>query len=243
MATEVKENSQNTQMDKNTSNKKPAICGGCQKELYPLPILSPVINDELWDQCLSYYSLSENRPGPQLSAMTPQYICAECMEKALGRKLILKDLKAVPFNVYFNLYYFHNVSFDTVVNIRNHAKQYINKAPQFKTPGLQTEINFIAGVAMPFLHSDLAGYAKSLLALLSDDELTEELKRRDKERQAMYPKGVHCRDCKYCGEGFTWKHQLNKTMVCFVKPKLHMGQNCYYATTLSHKACEKFESK
>lgn len=230
-------------MDKNISNKKPAICGGCQKELYPLPILSPVVNDGLWEQCLSYYNLSENRPGPQLSAMTPQYICAECMEKALGRKLTLKDLKTVPFNVYFNLYYFHNVPFDTVVNIRNHAKQYINKAPQFKTPGLQTEVNYIAGVAMPFLHSDLAGYAKSLLALLSDDELTEELKRRDKERQAQYPRGAHCRDCKHCGEGHTFKHHLWTTTVCFAKPKPKMGPHHYYATSLSCKICDKFEPK
>lgn len=81
------------------------------------------------------------------------------------------------------------------------------------------------------------------LAHFTNQELKDELKRRDKERQAKYPQGVHCRDCKHCGEGYTYKHQINKTMVCFVKPKPKMAPNCFYATSLSCKACDKFEIK
>lgn len=86
-------------------------------------------------------------------------------------------------------------------------------------------------------------HRSDFLALFTDQELKDELKRRDKQRQSKYPQGVHCRDCKHCGEGYAYKNQFNKTMVCFAKPKLNMAPNCFYATSLSFKACDKFEQK
>lgn len=81
------------------------------------------------------------------------------------------------------------------------------------------------------------------LTHFTDQELKDELKRRDKERQSQYPSNLHCRDCKYCREGRTFKHHLWTTTVCFAKPKPKMGSERYYATSLSCKICEKFEPK
>lgn len=80
------------------------------------------------------------------------------------------------------------------------------------------------------------------LAHFSDQELKDELKRRDKERQAQYPYGAHCRDCKHCGEGRTFKHRLSTTTVCFIKLKPN-APNCFFATNLTRKVCDKFDPK
>lgn len=107
------------------------------------------------------------------------------------------------------------------------------------------------GAGLPYGTSELEFISTSkdkvnrfdLLAHFTDQELKDELRRRDKERQSKYPHGVHCRDCKHCGEGYAYKNQFNKTMVCFAKPKPNMAPNCFYATSLSYKACDKFEPK
>ena len=80
------------------------------------------------------------------------------------------------------------------------------------------------GVLMPFAHSNCEEYVKSLLFILSDEQLKEELKRRDKERHSKFPPSVRCFDCKHCTEGLTFKHQVIPTTICRMKPKTRQGQ-------------------
>lgn len=222
---------------------KPRFCGGCGKELSFLSILSPVLENTLWNEVLHFFGLSEQRSGPKLPAMEPQYICFECMEKALGRKLLLEDLKQLPFNLYFKLHYFHHVPFNSVVHIQRIMGHYVMESPKFTSNRLQSEVDFMNGVLMPFAHSNCEEYVKSLLFILSDEQLKEELKRRDKERHSKFPPSVRCFDCKHCTEGLTFKHQVIPTTVCRMKPKTRQGPDRYYATTRTHRACDKFEAK
>ena len=107
------------------------------------------------------------------------------------------------------------------------------------------------GAGLPYGTSELEFISTSknkchrldFLTHFTDQELKDELKRRDKERQSQYPSNLHCRDCKYCREGRTFKLHLWTTTVCFAKPKPKMGSERYYATSLSCKICEKFEPK
>lgn len=81
------------------------------------------------------------------------------------------------------------------------------------------------------------------LSQFTDEELKEELKRRDKERHSKFPPSVRCFDCKHCTEGLTFKHQVIPTTICRMKPKPRQGPDRYYATTRTHRACDKFEAK
>ena len=81
------------------------------------------------------------------------------------------------------------------------------------------------------------------LSQFTDEELRNELKRREKERRSKFPPNLRCRDCKHCMEGLTFKHQIIPTTVCKMKPKPSQGPDRYYSTVCSYRACDKFELK
>jgi hypothetical protein len=81
------------------------------------------------------------------------------------------------------------------------------------------------------------------LSQFTDEELRSELKRREKERRSRFPPNIRCRDCKHCVEGLTFKHQVNSTIICLMRPKPSQGPDRYYSTTCSYRACDKFEPK
>lgn len=222
---------------------KPRFCGGCGKELKFLSILSPVLENNLWGKVLGFFSLSEQRQDAEYPAKEPQYICFECMEKALGRKLLLQDLKQLPFNLYFQLHYFYNVPFDSVKHIQKIMAHYVMNSPKYTSSKLQNEVDFMNGVLMPFTHPECNGYIKSLLFALTDEQLLEELKRRNKERHSQFPPNIRCRDCKHCTDGLTFRHQVIPTTICKMKPKPTQGPDRFYSTVCSHRACEKYEPK
>ncbi len=84
---------------------------------------------------------------------------------------------------------------------------------------------------------------KLSLTQFSDQELKDELKRREKERRSQFPPNIRCRDCKHCIKGLTFKHQVIPTTVCRMKPKPSQGPDRYYSTVCSLRACDKFETK
>lgn len=85
---------------------------------------------------------------------------------------------------------------------------------------------------------------KSTLQDYTDQELRDELKRRaDLEREKRGLSKFRCRDCRFCGDGLCYRHQVIKTAVCFNKPKPSQGDGRYYAARHSDKACENFEKK
>ena len=223
-------------------------CSACGKELSFLSLSSPMLLDKIGDMVLNHYNLSEHR-SVELVATTPQFCCYECMEKALGRELVIDDLAPVPLNVYFVLHYFYGVPYDTVREIFKHVKNYVLNTPTFKSERLQNEFAFMNGVLMPFQKLQSIGYAKTLMNRIghglqpySDQELRDELKRRAAERKATNIV-LRCRDCKHCGEGCCNKSSRYKTSVCFLKPKPQVGPDRYYATLHSRRACENFEPK
>ncbi len=227
-------------MEKKINN--PHYCSGCGKELDNLSIQSPMVQDELWNRILAYYGLWEDRPAPKLPAMSPQYVCSKCMERALGRKLTGDDLKPLPFNIYFQLRN-HNVPFEMVIKIQRLMAHYIRGSKKYTNQTLQSEVDFMNGVLMPFINPGCEEYVKSLLFILSDQQLKDELNRREKERRSQLPPNIRCRDCKHCIEGLTFKHQVIPTTVCKMKPKPSQGPDRYYSTVCSYRACDKFEQK
>lgn len=156
------------------------ICDGCGKQLDRLSISSPMLSDELWEKVLDFFHLTENRPGPQLAATAPKMICSDCMEKALGRKLQLEDLKQVPFNLYFQLHYFCKIPYDVMVTIQRIVIRYAKVSPKYSDHRFQSEVGFLDGLLMPFIHPESNGYIESLLPMLSDQQLKNELNRREK---------------------------------------------------------------
>lgn len=83
---------------------------------------------------------------------------------------------------------------------------------------------------------------KSALQMATDKQLQDELKRRADERKALKRGILRCRDCKYCGEGYcSITPRWGKTTVCLKRPKPTAGNDRYYATNQSRKACEMFE--
>lgn len=82
-----------------------------------------------------------------------------------------------------------------------------------------------------------------MLKTFTDQQLQEELQRRAQLRKASEPKVFRCRDCKHCAEGCCKRSQRYKTSVCLKKPKPQVGEDRYYATLHSAKACEMFELK
>ena len=109
-------------------------CSVCNKEFEYGDENSPMVNNDVWKQILEFYNLTTSEKEKEdaflkvynlkyktnnkgLKADISEiarhdalhtYICYECMEKALGRKLIREDLigKNVPLNWAFEQMYF-----------------------------------------------------------------------------------------------------------------------------------------
>lgn len=163
------------------------LCNVCDKDLSILSLLSPVVNDEIWNEILNFYGFSENRIGPRLPSTTPVYICANCMEIALGRKLEPSDIQQLPFNLYFRLHYFYNVPRKTIIAIRRYMARFIETSPKFSVEKLQREVDFMNGVLMPFLAPECQcrNSEQSLIQQLSqfsDKQISDELKRRQENK-------------------------------------------------------------
>ena len=85
---------------------------------------------------------------------------------------------------------------------------------------------------------------ENALRMATDKQLRNELERRVRARKALKGEELRCRNCKHCGEGYCNKTRSRyKTTVCLIKPKPQAGENRYYATLQSRKACNKFELK
>lgn len=78
---------------------KPHTCQVCNKKFDYGDEQSPVFEDEIWKKVLveSRINLTPKLEG---------FVCYECAEKALGRKIQRKDLKEVIFNEPFVKHYF-----------------------------------------------------------------------------------------------------------------------------------------
>lgn len=102
-------------------------CKVCGKEFEYGDENSPMLTDKKWRRVVNFYNLKgyEERAKRLYTKYAPYptiwnageiedrdewhlYICSDCMEKALGRKILPSDLMtAVPFNKAFEDYYFN----------------------------------------------------------------------------------------------------------------------------------------
>lgn len=121
-------------------------CSVCGKQFICLPAQSPVIHNELWQEVLDYYDLSEERIDDKAPANMPVFCCTECMEKALDREITKEDVKNNPFNMYFQLHRFYGLPVETVKKIRAYMKGYVLNSPDFKDWRLQREHAYMNGV-------------------------------------------------------------------------------------------------
>lgn len=105
-------------------SEKHCKCQVCEKRFVYGDEQSPMLKKEVWDQIVKFYNLEEyekeaddkfhenyeyrKQIGQRHSDDEHLYLCYECMEKALGRKLRLEDLinLGVPLNVEFEKMYF-----------------------------------------------------------------------------------------------------------------------------------------
>lgn len=175
------------------SHKKCRCCNICGQELDKLPVQSPMVNDELWDNILNFYGLSEHRLQPKSPAQTPVFVCTDCMSRALDRNISLDDLANVPFNLDFILYHFYKVPLCTIIKIHKYIYKLMSNAPQLSPPRLQREMDFMNGVLMPFIAPECAcaiplkeHFQTQILSQFSDDDLKKELKRRENERRSRF---------------------------------------------------------
>lgn len=87
---------------------KPHSCRVCGKDFDYGDEQSPVFKDDIWNQVLRTNGFQEIQP---ISREHPQddtgFICYECVEKALGRKITKEDLQDVIFNEPFIEHYFN----------------------------------------------------------------------------------------------------------------------------------------
>lgn len=81
------------------------------------------------------------------------------------------------------------------------------------------------------------------LSNYSDQELRDELKRRAAERKAAKVVVPRCKTCVFCKPGHCQRTLRCSTLVCYAKPKPQCGEDRYYATSASNKACEMYKSK
>lgn len=110
-------------------------CSICNKEFRYGDENSPMLKNSVWDSILEHYSLKEEEAEKEEvysklydvaeniirsnlakeiiyevldSKLLHTYICTDCMEKALGRRLTKADLigENIPFNVKFEKEYF-----------------------------------------------------------------------------------------------------------------------------------------
>ena len=96
-------------------------CKVCNKNFKYGDKNSPMLKQEIWDNIVNFYNLKEyerksfnkflklyKRVGFKDKDEYHLYLCVDCMEKALGRKLTKKDLigENVPLNQEFEEWYF-----------------------------------------------------------------------------------------------------------------------------------------
>ena len=99
-------------------------CQVCGKKFAYGDEQSPMLREDIWNSIVKFYNLEEYEKeaderfnenyeyrkliGDRHSDDEHLYLCYECMEKALGRKLTIKDLINinVPLNMAFEKMYF-----------------------------------------------------------------------------------------------------------------------------------------
>ena len=87
---------------------KPHTCKVCNKKFDYGDEQSPVFKDDIWNHILKTYGFPELQPITEEHPNDDSgFICYECAEKALGRKIQRNDLKEVIFNEPFVKHYFN----------------------------------------------------------------------------------------------------------------------------------------
>lgn len=98
-------------------------CKVCNKSFIYGDKNSPMLNQEIWDNIVDFYNLRDYETEAYIRYSKQNfgfkkkfkdkdeyhlYLCIDCMEKALGRKLTRKDLigENVPLNQEFEEWYF-----------------------------------------------------------------------------------------------------------------------------------------
>jgi len=100
-------------------------CEICKREFEYGDKWSPMLNNDAWKSVLKYYGISEiekereralyglyyiediTRSERIKDDLLHTYVCYECIEKAMGRKIVKEDLIGdVPFNKEFEKEYF-----------------------------------------------------------------------------------------------------------------------------------------
>lgn len=101
-------------------------CKVCNRQFHYGDEWSPMFTDKVWWDLLDFYNLwryeaeaeaafnkswHEYKRGPRLTPFADDetyhcYICYECAEKALGRKLTLEDINNSLFNKPFKRFHF-----------------------------------------------------------------------------------------------------------------------------------------
>lgn len=128
----------------------PWRCSVCGREMEFLTTQSPMLTDKLWSWMLAQHGLAEERcfdGGPKKNS---HFICYQCMEKTLGRKLTKEDLKPeVAHNSLFYIHYFHNIPIEVVDEVQKETIRLIKST----TPGVgltqerfNREQDFINGI-------------------------------------------------------------------------------------------------
>ena len=143
------------------------LCSACGNEIESLEIQSPMLSDELWLQVLDFYHV----PEPDRDKGEHAFICADCMEKALGRKLSPEDLVPVLWNQCYRLHTFYGVDFDTIQQLRREAKHYATEdAPKINKEDFKRYTDFMTGVMAVFENPKLAGIIKAIQNTKPDNQ-------------------------------------------------------------------------
>ena len=85
--------------------------------------------------------------------------------------------------------------------------------------------------------------AQGLLKYIPEDVLKQEIRRRIDVRKSLREKIDHCKECKFMASGHSKRSAYYTTLVCLAKPKPKAGEDRYYATSSSKRACELFQPK
>lgn len=106
---------------------KNCMCQVCKKKFAYCDEQSPMLNEKVWNRIVKFYDLEEyekeadkrfhknyeyrKQIGQRHSDDEHLYLCYECMEKALGRKIEPSDLIniGVPLNAEFEKMYFKDI--------------------------------------------------------------------------------------------------------------------------------------
>lgn len=69
------------------------VCDACRVSVRFFPgeknMNSPMLHTKIWKQCLQYYNIEYSRTNSQ-------FLCEDCMEKALNRPIQVNDLRICP---------------------------------------------------------------------------------------------------------------------------------------------------